>query len=105
MVCPFTSPMSSSGILYGSSLMSTEGLDPLFTSLVQYQVGPISYSPLWPMISQKLPSEIQKFNENLGEDLSMHDITYHLWCSSNSLNDDSVRLRLFQHTLTVPTAQ
>ena len=29
MFCPLTSPMSSSGILYGSSLMSTKCLDPL----------------------------------------------------------------------------
>jgi hypothetical protein len=24
---------------------------------------------------------------------------FHLWCSSNSLNDDYIHLRLFQHTL------
>ena len=71
--------------------MSTERLDPLFTSSVKYQAGPISYSPWWPMISQKIPSEIPKFNENLGEDPSTHVINYHLWCSSNSLNDDSIR--------------
>ena len=77
----FISPMSSSGILSGSSLMSIERLYPLFTSLVQYQADPISYSPWWPVIPQKLPSEIPKFNENPGEDPSTHVITYHLWCS------------------------
>ena len=51
------------------------------------------------MIPHKLPSEIPKFNGNHGEDPSTHVMTYHLWCSSNSLNDDSVRLRLFQRTL------
>ena len=29
-----------------------------------------------------------------------HVMTFHLWCYSNSLMDDSVRLRLFQRTLT-----
>ena len=29
----------------------------------------------------------------------------HLWCSSNSLHDDSIRLRLFQPTLTGPAAK
>ena len=29
-----------------------------------------------------------------------HVTTFHLWCSSNSLIDDSIRLRIFQRTLT-----
>lgn len=49
---------------------------------------PILYSPLWPIIPHKFPYDIPKFNGNLGEDLSNHVMTYHLWCSSNSLNDD-----------------
>ena len=32
----------------------------------------------------------------------MHVMTYHLWCSSNSLNDDSIQLCLFQKHLQVP---
>ena len=52
------------------------------------------------MIPHKLPLDIPKFNGNPGEDLSTHVMTYHLWCSSNSLNHDSVWLRLFQRTLT-----
>lgn len=60
---------------------------------------PILYSPLWPVIPHKLPSDIPKFSGNPREDLSNHVMTYHLWCSSNSLNDDSVRLHLFQRTL------
>ena len=27
-------------------------------------------------------------------------MTFHLWCSSNSIVDDSIKVRLFQHTLT-----
>jgi hypothetical protein len=48
----------------------------------------------------KLPSDIPKFDGNPGEDPSTHIMTYHLWCSSNSLMDDSVRLHLFQRSLT-----
>jgi hypothetical protein len=53
---------------------------------------PISHNPLWPTILGKLLSYISKFDGNLGEDPSTHIITYHLWCSSNSLMDDNVRL-------------
>ena len=35
----------------------------------------------------------------IGEDPGDHVITFHLWCSSNSLNDDSIRVRFFQRTL------
>ena len=27
-------------------------------------------------------------------------MTFHLWCSSNNIVDDLIKLRLFQHTLT-----
>lgn len=32
-------------------------------------------------------------------------MTYHLWCYSNLLNDDSICLYLFQHTLTGSAAK
>jgi len=57
------------------------------------------------MIPHKLPSDIQKFNGNPGEDPLNHVMTFHLWCSSNTLNDDSIRLCLFQRTLTGPSAK
>jgi hypothetical protein len=66
---------------------------------------PIAYAPWWPVIPHKLPSDIPKFNGNPGEDPSNHVMTFHLWCSSNTLNDDSIRLRLFQRTLTGPAAK
>jgi len=56
---------------------------------------PIAYAPWWPAILHKLPSDIPKFNGNMGEDPSNHVMTFHLWFSSNTLNDDSIRLRLF----------
>ena len=58
---------------------------------------PINYAPWWPVIPHKLPSDIPKFN-----DPSTHVMTYHLWCSSNSINDDSVRLHIFQRMLIGP---
>jgi hypothetical protein len=60
---------------------------------------PILHSPHWPVIPAKLPSDIPKFDGRPGEDPNNHVMTFHLWCSSNSLMDDSIRLRLFQRTL------
>jgi hypothetical protein len=56
-------------------------------------------------MSAKLPSDIPKFDENLGEYPSTDIMVYHLWCSSNSLMDDSVRLRIFQISLTGAVAK
>jgi hypothetical protein len=47
----------------------------------------------------KFPLDIPKFEAKPNEDLGDHVTTFHLWCSSNSLKDDSVHLQLFQHTL------
>ena len=60
----------------------------------------ILYNPSWPPIPHKLSSDIPKFDGKPGEDPNTHVMTYHLWCSSNSLIDDSIRSRLFQRTLT-----
>jgi hypothetical protein len=57
------------------------------------------HDPSWPPVPTKLPSDILKFKGNNGEDLGDHVTTFHLWCSSNSLNDDFIHLRLFQRTL------
>jgi hypothetical protein len=66
---------------------------------------PIRHSPQWPAIPAKLPSDIPKFDGKPGEDPNNHVMTFHLWCSSNSLMDDSIRLRLFQRTLTGSAAK
>jgi hypothetical protein len=47
----------------------------------------------------KFPSDIPKFEGKPGEDPGDHVTNFHLWCSSNSLRDDSVQLHLFQCTL------
>jgi hypothetical protein len=64
---------------------------------------PIQHAPFWPTIPAKLPSDIPKFDGKPGEDPNNHVMTFHLWCSSNSLMDDSIHLRLFQRTLTGAT--
>jgi hypothetical protein len=53
----------------------------------------------WPNMPTKFPSDILKFEEKLGEDLSNHVMTLHLWCYSKNIMDDSILLRLFQRTL------
>jgi hypothetical protein len=57
------------------------------------------HDPSWPPIPTKIPSDIQKFEGKTGKDLGDHVTNFHLWCSSNSLNDDYICLRLFQRTL------
>ena len=65
----------------------------------------VIHDPIWPPVPTKLPLDIPKFKGKNGEDPSDHVTTFHLWCSLNSLNDDSNRLRLFQRTLTGVTAK
>ena len=66
---------------------------------------PVKHDTTWPPVSTKLPSYIPKFEGKVGEDPGAHVTTFHLWCSSNSLNDDTVRLILFQITLTSAAAK
>jgi hypothetical protein len=66
---------------------------------------PILHDPTWPAMPTKLPSDIPKFEGKAGDDPTNHIMTFHLWCSSNNIMDDSVRLRLFQCTLTGPSAK
>jgi hypothetical protein len=61
---------------------------------------PILHDATWPNMPTKFPSDILKFEGKLGEDPTNHVMTFHLWCSSNNIMDDSIHLRLFQRTLT-----
>jgi hypothetical protein len=67
--------------------------------------APILHSAHWPVILAKLPFDIPKFDGRPGEDPNNHVMTFHLWCSSNSLMDESIRLQLFQWTLMGSTAK
>jgi hypothetical protein len=60
---------------------------------------PIFHDLRWPPMPTKFPSDIPKFKAKPNKDPFDHMTTFHLWCSSNSLKDDSFQLRLFQHTL------
>jgi hypothetical protein len=53
---------------------------------------PVSHDPTWPPVPTKIPSNIPKFEGKNGEDPGEHITTFHLWCSSNSMNHDSIRL-------------
>jgi hypothetical protein len=50
----------------------------------------IHHNPNWPLIPTKIPSYIPKFEGKSGEDPRDHVTMFHLWFSSNSLNDDSI---------------
>ena len=76
-----------------------------FPYLSKLMNDPVRHDPLWPPVPIKLPSDIPKFEGKVGEDPGAHATTFHLWCSSNLLNEDSVRLRLFQRTLTSTAAK
>lgn len=51
---------------------------------------PIYHNLVWSPIPHKIPIDIPKFEGKYGEDLGTHITTYHLWCVSNSMVDDSV---------------
>jgi hypothetical protein len=61
---------------------------------------PILHSPFWPVIPAKLPSDISKFGGKPSEDPNNHIMIFHLWCSSNSLMHDYIRLHIFLRTFT-----
>jgi hypothetical protein len=52
----------------------------------------VCHDPTCPPIPTKIPLDILKFEGNNGENPCDHITTFYLWCSSNSLNDDSIRL-------------
>ena len=74
-----------------------------FPDLLRPMNDLVSHDLAWPAIPNKIPSDIPKFEGKEGEDPSEHVTTFQIWCSSNSLHDDSIHLRLFQCTLTRPT--
>jgi hypothetical protein len=65
----------------------------------------ILHDPTCPNMPTKLSSDIPKFEGKPGEDPANYVMTFHLWCSSNNIMDDSIFLRLFQTTLTCPSTK
>ena len=74
-------------------------------NLVRLTNDPIHHQTFWPPMSTKLPSDIPNFEGKEGECPQNHIMKFHLWSSSNSIVDDLIRLRLFQHTLTGAAAK
>ena len=62
----------------------------------------VSHDPMWSVVTAKIPLNILNFEGKNGEEPRENITTFHLWCSSNSLNHDSAPLCLFQHTLMTP---
>ena len=60
---------------------------------------PILHHPAWPPVPVKISTDISKFDGKMGDDPASHITTYHLWCVSNSMLDDSIKLCLFPCTL------
>ena len=73
--------------------------------LLRLTNDPVSHDVAWPVIPNKLPLDIPKFEGKPREYPSEHVTTFHLWCSSNSLLEDSIHLSLFQHTLIGPATK
>ena len=61
----------------------------------------VCHDPNWMLVPTKLASDIPKFKGKLDEDPGDHLTPTHMWCLSNSLNDDSICLFLFHQTLTI----
>lgn len=70
------------------------------SDFIQLINDPIHHDSSWPTMPTKFLSDIPKFEGNFGEDPTNHIHSFHMWCSSNSITDDSIHLRLFQRTLT-----
>ena len=63
-------------------------------------MAPILHHPSWPLVLVNIPTDILKFDGKTGDDPASHITTYHLWCVSNSMLDDSIKLHLSPRTLT-----
>jgi hypothetical protein len=51
---------------------------------------PILHDPAWPAMPTKISLDIPKFEGKAGDDLANHVMTFHLWCSSNSIMENSI---------------
>ena len=95
--------VTSSGTVSGTVL--TAPMIPLMARLSlpdfnQLINDPIHHDADWAAMPTNLPSDILKFEGNAGENPTNHCRSFHMWCSSNSITDDSICLRLFERTLT-----
>ena len=61
---------------------------------------PIMHHPSQPPVPIKIPIDNPKFEGKTRDDPTSHITNYHLWCVSNSMVYDSIKLHLFPYTLT-----
>ena len=71
-----------------------------FPNLSKLINDPIIHHLAWLPIPVKISVDISKFDGRMGEDPTSHITSYHLWCVSNSMLDDSINLHIFPHNLT-----
>ena len=76
-----------------------------FPDLPRLTNDPICHQSYWPPMPTILPSDIPKFEGKEGECPQNHIMMFHLWCSLNSIVDDSIILKLFECTLTGATSK
>ena len=57
-----------------------------FPDLLKLTNNLVSHDLMCMIVPAKLPLDIPKFEGKSGEDPGEHVMTFHLWCSSNSLN-------------------
>ena len=63
-----------------------------FPYLLKLMDDPVRHDATWKQIPIKLPSYIPNFEEKNNEYPGDQVTTFHLWCSSNLLNGDYIRL-------------
>jgi len=66
---------------------------------------PLLHNPTWLEMSKELPSNILRFEGNPREGPTNHVHPFHMWCSSNSITNDSIHLWLFQCMVTEATTK
>ena len=74
-------------------------------NLARLNNDPICHQTFWTPMPTKIPLDIPKFEEKAGECPQNRIMMFHLWCSLKNIVDDSIRFRLFQHTLTGATTK
>jgi len=90
-----SSPWSESGAPNNLPFLATDDIPNLY----KLTNDPIYYNLQWLLISRKIPTNLPKLDGKQWEDPGSHITTYHLWCVSNSMVDDSVWLRIFPRTI------
>jgi len=80
-----SSPWSDLGASHTLPFLATLDI-PEFYKLTN---DPIYHNLLWMPIPHKIPIDIPKFEGKQGEYLGTHITSYHPWCVSNSMVDDS----------------